>query len=57
LTVLTGLSEKKHVMLKKMMVKINKGMWSRSSDKKGLTPISKETVPALGMENKGPIAK
>ena len=44
-------------MLKKMIVKISKGTGPEFSDRKGLTPISKETLPVLGIANKGPIAK
>lgn len=55
-TTLAGLIEKRHVMLKKMSVKISKGVEPEFSDKKGFTPISKETFPDLGKANKGPIA-
>lgn len=56
-TIFVGLNENQHVILKKMIVKISNATVSVPSDKNGFTPISKETLPALGSANNGPIAK
>ena len=56
-TIFAGLREKKHVILKNIIVNTSKAIELELSEMKGLSPISKETLPVRGIANKGPIAR